>query len=173
MSNAKSKIKERHFVTLTRIVYTQTNQTVFPYCTVLTIVVSTCLLQQLSIWRPLSSLHNLYLRIMFLYTYHITSGVCWISCAAPNTRVIRFSIVSTWVWYSKNFTWPHRKKSSGIKSSDCGGHAIGPPQSIYICPKHWLRWSRTVPAKLRWSAIVLKTEASTDVQWHIFQQLDQ
>ena len=47
MSNVKRKIKKCHFVALTRIVSTQTNQSVFLYCTVLTIVVSTYPQQQL------------------------------------------------------------------------------------------------------------------------------
>ena len=46
MSNVMEKIKERHFVTLTRIGSTKINQNVFLYCTLLTILLFCLSLQQ-------------------------------------------------------------------------------------------------------------------------------
>ncbi|KAJ8880280.1 hypothetical protein PR048_016746, partial [Dryococelus australis] len=47
-----------------------------------------------STWRPLTSLHTWYLRMMFRYTSSITPGAPSICCAATITRASRYSSVS-------------------------------------------------------------------------------
>ncbi|GFU86491.1 uncharacterized protein TNCV_423071 [Trichonephila clavipes] len=41
-------------------------------------------------------------------------------------RETKFICVVTTSRYASSLRWPHRKKSNGVRSVECGGHRTGP-----------------------------------------------
>ena len=111
MFNVKGEVNKCHFVTLTDLFLRNLTKLFFSTVQYIQFWLVLILYNSCSIWQPPSSLHTLYLRLMFWYTRSITPGVGWISCAAPITRASRSSTETTGVWYTGGYMCPHRKRN--------------------------------------------------------------
>ena len=121
-----------------------------------------------SIWRPSALMQSCQRRTKFCHTWNYNPGVALMMSLAARIHASSSSAVSTGVSSTRLFAWPHKKKSSGVRSGERAGHGTGPPLPIHF-PGN-VRLLSSMMWKVSWGSIMLKPHTSTWLQWDMFQQ---
>jgi hypothetical protein len=100
-----------------------------------------------SVRFPCSSTQLAALRRTEVRTLSEIPGFTQISWQTFSTRCCNTSKSLIGAEYTKAFTYPHSKKSIGLRSADRAGQLTAPPRPIHCSPKVWFRWRLTIGRK--------------------------